>query len=210
MLLDEQRNVRNIHGLLPLTLNQILEWADAHHKRTGSWPTRSSSCLDEQPGENWSAIDASLRVGLRGFPGGSSLAKLLAKHRGVRNVRELPALTEQQILAWADEHHSRTGEWPKAKSGSVHGAPGEKWANIEAALSQGGRRLAGGSSLAELLAVHDRKTNKSRLPALTESQILRWADSHRKRTGKWPSSVSGVVDGADGQTWLAIDRKSVV
>ncbi len=203
-LLDEHRGVRNIGSLPSLTVDEILEWADAHHRRTGKWPKRSSGRIDEKPGENWIAIDAILRVGLRGILGGSSLPKLLASHRGIRNVRELPALTEQQILAWTDAHHTRTGEWPKAKSGSVHGAPGERWANIEAALSQGGRGLACGSSLAQLLAVHDRKLNKSRLPLLTVSQILCWVDSHRKRTGKWPRADSGNVDGANGLTWGAI------
>jgi hypothetical protein len=46
-----------------------------------------------------------LRLGLRGLPGGSSLARLLDEQRRVRNVKNLPPLTEEQILAWADEHH---------------------------------------------------------------------------------------------------------
>jgi hypothetical protein len=60
-------------------------------------------------------------------------------------------LTEAQILAWANEHHDRTGRWPSAKSGTVLGAPGEKWWNIEQALYAGVRGLPGGDSLAKLL-----------------------------------------------------------
>lgn len=70
---------------------------------------------------------------------------------GVRNVKALPALTIKRILKWADEHRKRTGEWPKQKSAAVFDAPGEKWANIYAALYQGKRGLIGGTSLAKLL-----------------------------------------------------------
>jgi hypothetical protein len=80
----------------------------------------------------------------------SSLAKLLAEHRSVRNIHDLPSLTIEQILAWADEHKTTTGVWPGKESGAVTGA-NETWAGINAALSRGNRGLPGGSSLAKLL-----------------------------------------------------------
>jgi hypothetical protein len=40
-----------------------------------------SGPIDSAPGENWSAVNACLRDGFRGLSGGSSLAKLLARHR---------------------------------------------------------------------------------------------------------------------------------
>jgi len=49
-------------------------------------------------GTTWRQIDNALRLGLRGLPGGSSLAQLLAHRRGYRNVRALPPLTEELIL----------------------------------------------------------------------------------------------------------------
>jgi hypothetical protein len=56
-----------------------------------------------------------------------------------------------QILAWADEHHRRTGGWPSADSGPVAGAPGESWRALNSALRDGFRGLPGGDSLASLL-----------------------------------------------------------
>ena len=78
-----------------------------------------------------------LRKGLRGLPGGSSLSRLLAEHRGVRNKAEFPPLNAKRILAWADAHHSRTGGWPNAGSGPISEAPGETWNAVESALNQG-------------------------------------------------------------------------
>ena len=59
--------------------------------------------------ENWKAINSALGQGLRDLPGGSSIARLLAEHRGVRNIHGLGPLSEEQILAWADAHYERTG-----------------------------------------------------------------------------------------------------
>jgi hypothetical protein len=66
-------------------------------------------------------------------------------------MRGRPPLTVEQILAWADAHHARTGRWPHAGSGPVEGAPGEVWGNVNAALYDGHRGLPGGDSLARLL-----------------------------------------------------------
>jgi hypothetical protein len=79
-LLAEQRGRRNIQRLPRLTYPGILEWADTHYRRTGTWPTRSSGPILEAPGETWSAVNAGLQQGRRGLPPGSSLAQLLQKH----------------------------------------------------------------------------------------------------------------------------------
>jgi len=136
-----------------LTIAQILQWADAYFQRTGNWPTARAGVVTEALGENWRKLDNALRYGLRGLPAGSSLARLLAEHRGVRNVGNLPPLSEGRILAWALAHFSRVGKWPaETCSSGVHEAPGEIWRNIDAALRGGTRGLAGGSSLAKLIA----------------------------------------------------------
>jgi hypothetical protein len=70
-----------------LTLDQILQWADAHRKRTGKWPTTRSGPILDAPGNNWLAVDKALRQGLRGLRGGSSLGRLLLERRGVRGRR---------------------------------------------------------------------------------------------------------------------------
>ena len=65
----------------PLAIEQILGWADEYHRRTGSWPTMKLARV-ARAGETWQAINAALREGLRGLPGGSSLARLLAAASG--------------------------------------------------------------------------------------------------------------------------------
>ena len=89
-----------------LTIQRILAWADAHHGRTGKWPSQQTGPIDASPGETWIAVDTALRKGNRGLIGGSSLARLLAKKRGVRNRLAMPPLTIEQILVWADTHHA--------------------------------------------------------------------------------------------------------
>jgi hypothetical protein len=105
----------------------------------------------DAPGEVWANINQALREGLRSLPGGSSLALLIAEKRGVRNKASTPPLTVEQILGWAEDWQARTGNWPKHDDGPIPDAPGETWAAVEAALSQGFRGLKGGSSLYTLL-----------------------------------------------------------
>src|SRR5262249_25556145 len=69
----------------PLDISEILRWADACQAATGRWPTNKSGAVAGAIGETWSGIDASLQQGTRGLPGGSSLARLLAERRSVRN-----------------------------------------------------------------------------------------------------------------------------
>jgi superfamily II DNA or RNA helicase len=199
------RTVRAITPPPPLTVNQILQWADAHYKRLGQWPRVKSGQVVGVPSEDWWNIENALRIGLRGLPGGSSLARLLSEKRGVRNAGNLHDLNTRQILKWADVHKRKTDEWPRQNSGNVIGARGEKWANIHAALSQGGRGLPGGSSLAQLLAEKRGVRNMGNLPDLSFGLILRWADSHYRRTGKWPIRVSGAVRSVQGETWANIN-----
>src|SRR5579872_3557270 len=64
-------------GPPPLTLGQVLDWAE-HHQFAGQWPRTNSGPVPGQPGEDWEHIDRALRYGRRGLPGGTSLARLLA------------------------------------------------------------------------------------------------------------------------------------
>ena len=154
-LLFLQRGVRSIGNLPRLTVKQILTWADAYHDRTGRWPRQKNyrEAIPGSSGENWLSIHQALRLGLRGFRGGSSLAQLLAQRRGMRNVGRLPRLTLRQILKWAGVYRQRTGRWPACRSPKViDGSSGETWLNVDQALRRGLRGLPGGSSLAILLA----------------------------------------------------------
>jgi hypothetical protein len=91
-----------------------------------------------------------LRKGSRGLPGGSSLAQLLAKHRGVRNSQRLPRLSVRRILGWARRHRQKTGKWPSMHSGPIARTTGETWASVDRALRNGRRGLPGGMSVASL------------------------------------------------------------
>ena len=177
----------------PLTIEEILRWADAYRDATGKWPTAASGDIVGARFESWSSVDAALRAGTRGLPGGGSLAKLLAEARGVRNIHQLPPLTVPQILRWADDYHARTGSWPSSHSGSIPGSGGEKWQGVENALRLGSRGLARGSSIAMLLAEHRGTRNRKALPPLTEELILTRADFHYQTTGHWPPSVASGI-----------------
>jgi hypothetical protein len=153
-LLAEERGRRNHLDRPSLTIEQILEWADAQHERTGTWPTSKRVPIAEAPGETWRIIDSALRFGSRGLPGGSSLARLLAQYREVRNRKNIPQLNVEQILSWVKAFSERTGEWPRRNSGCIDDAPEESWKAVDMALIQGGRGLPGGSSLARLIQEH--------------------------------------------------------
>ncbi len=204
-LLQAKRGVRNRKRLPKLTLTQIVGWADDHHARTGGWPGHESGAIPGSSGETWLAVETALRVGGRGLRGGSSLARLLAARRGVRNHMDLPPLTADRILAWADRHHAKTGEWPTQQSGPVVGEPEESWGAVDASLLTGGRGLPPGGSVARLLAEHRQVRHPHAVPPLSVEQILVWADEHRARTGAWPVTSSGPVVGGLGDSWAAVN-----
>src|SRR5262249_37797278 len=120
-------------------------------------------------GETWMAVQAALQNGRRGLPGGSTLPRLLAEHRGVRNPRDLPRLTAASILVWADAHYRRTGRWPTSESGPIVDAPGETWRAVDTALKGGWRGQRGGSSLAHLLNKYRRMRSRDHTSSRTGS-----------------------------------------
>jgi hypothetical protein len=174
-----------------LTIEQVLAWADAHHARTGRWPTASSGAVRDVTGEKWAGINAALwgqgrRLGLKQM----TLSKLLAKHRGVRNQGDLPKLTISQILAWSDKHYERTGEWPNYLSEPIPGTD-ETWSAVAMAIWRGRRGLSA-STLPRLLNAN-RDDGYLLRPVFTITKILEWEDQHQERTGKWPHSCSGSI-----------------
>ena len=185
-----------------LRVEEVLAWADAHHARHGTWPTVESGGIPESGG-SWKAINECLRGGLRGLPGGTTLARFLEEHRGVSVGKGPPRLSEEQVLAWADAHFAAHGKWPEVQSGPVPGTE-EVWANIHEALRSGHRGLSPGQSLAQLLAERRGKRNPKRLPPLTEEQVLAWADAYFAAHGKWPNESCGAVAGAQ-ETWHGVD-----
>jgi hypothetical protein len=202
-LLAQERGVRH-HTLL--TEEEILGWADAHHARTGRWPAANSGPVFDAPEEIWSHLNTALGLGHRGLPGGTSIARLLVERRGSRSSRHLPPLTFSQILGWADSFHARTGQWPAVDSGPIIEAPGETWSAIHFALVYGTRDLPRGWSLSRLFAQERGVHSKAHRPRMTLPEILRWADAHHDRHGKWPTAKSGLIPEAPGETWNCVQR----
>jgi hypothetical protein len=191
----------------PFTVDQILGWADFSHKANGCWPTASPAEVPGNPGLTWRYVNWCLTYGGAGLPGGSSLVRLLAAHRGRERPNYRPRLTIEGILSWADAHHTAHGCWPTSTSGAVAGVPGETWAKIDAALSGGCRGLPGGSSVVRLLRdQRGRVKYRRERAALSPRQILAWADAHHAATEKWPREKTGPVLGAPGERWRAVDQ----
>jgi hypothetical protein len=134
-----------------LTIDDILAWADEHHARIGRWPSARSGPVDGAVGETWAAINQALAHHRRGlFTAYPSLSALLAKHRK-RPAAAGPLLTCEQILAWAEDHHRRTGDWPNARSGPVSPSSPLTWRAVSVALRRGLRGLPARLSLRVLL-----------------------------------------------------------
>ena len=188
-----------------MTLEQILAWADAHHAAEGTWPNYLSGNVVGAPGETWITVDNKLRKGGRGLPGGSSLARLLADHRGTRYRNEVETLSVEQVLAWADAYHATHGRWPDYESGQVDPARRETWCAINSALTNGRRGFPGGTSLARLLIEHRGPEASNRPSRISVEQVLAWADAHHAATGRWPHQASGPVTDAPHITWAKID-----
>ena len=140
----------------PITIEEVLALADAWFAKYGCWPK-------ERDNQDWNSINAALREGRRGLPGGTTLARLLAEHRGLHHPLHQPRLTLRRILAWAKAHHRRTKRWPNAQRTGPRGARREL-AKIDEALRCGLRGLARGTTLARLLEDHLGIQTHGRLP----------------------------------------------
>jgi len=187
-----------------LTEEWIVTMAKGYFFSYGKYPNRASGLASARFDMTWGAIDAALRNGSGGLPGGSSLSRLLKEQCGVRNRQDLPSYEIEEILKWADAHCARKGVYPTRTSGAIREAPGETWYAVNSALIQGGRGMEGGSSLARLLAEKRGVKNIQGLPKLTDEQILAWADAYYEKHGVYPDVKSGVVDEAPEETWYRI------
>lgn len=149
----------------------------------------------------------------RKLRGGSSLCNLLAASGIKHNIKQLPPLSTEQILRWADAYFRRHRTRPSVSSGQVVESHLETWSGIDGALRFGRRGLPTGSSLPQFLNEHRGLfEGRSRRPKpIRESERLRlediveWGKDYRRRTGNWPNRASGRVSSRRSLTWLAID-----
>jgi hypothetical protein len=117
----------------------------------------------------------------------------------------LPRLTIQQILAWADAYHRQIGTWPTCGSGTIPDTRRETWRIVNNALIDGLRGLSGGHSLARVLAEHRGVRHPKEPPPLQLTHIVAWADAYHRRTGRWPTNRSGPIQECAGETWFAVN-----
>ena len=152
-----------------------------------------------KPGSSWprrwdSAFGA--------FAAAALFARFLNEHRGWYNPAD-QRFTVEQVLAWADDWHERTGEWPIAVSGKIPGAGGVHWKIVDDSLRTGRGVMPGGSSLSRLLLG---QRGVDRRSPLNEEQILTWAHAHRERTGHWPHQDSGSILDEPDESWKAVNN----
>lgn len=95
-------------------------------------------------GNNWSVMDAALRAGNRGWPGGSSLSEQGKLALGISALDLRGDVLSKLIREFIDEH----GEGPKIDSGPIvsklriPGLAGNTWKQIHDGLVQGKIRHA--------------------------------------------------------------------
>jgi hypothetical protein len=183
----------------------ILEMADSFFAEHGCWPNRNEGLIEDGAKATWMAVDIALGKGNRGLPGGSSLARLLAKHRGVPNVGDLPEFTYEKVLDWADSHHARTGSWPNSKSGPILECPGETWAVMDQRMRKGQRGLDRKLPLAHFLHAERGVRIYHNVQPLNIQDIRQWIQHHYETTGNWPTNNSGDVLAAPGEVWSSVD-----
>jgi len=198
------QEIREAVGTKPdLTEEQIREWAEEHKARTGKWPSeKGGDVAAALHKETWSGVDLSLRTGLRGLRGGSSLSQLLSGKRLQKKNRS--PITEDQIVEASENWKKSSGEWPTRKSGWC-AEIGRTWGAIDRALWQGCGGLVGRSSLARLLEGRGLVVNfKSKNRHLSIEQIATEARDWKRKTGKRPRAKSG-YDAVLGRTWRNVD-----
>lgn len=206
-LLSQHYGERYQYWLAPLSVRQIIEWAESHKARTGRWPVVRSGAIPESPPNTWCRINDAIIHSRRGLLGGITLAQLLARHRR-RQIkartrpprRHPPRLRVEQVLHWAGLHKQRTGRWPQCTSGVIHDAPQETWNAIHGALRYGCRGLPAGGTLAKLLSEHRGAPIKP-TGRVTVEQVIAWADACHDRTGQWPTRTSGPIGLGINGTW---------
>ena len=131
-----------------LTNEKVAKAIKLFHSENGFYPTPSSGEASKYFGDqtSWMAIDAALKKGFRGLPGGSTLVKEVAKS-------SVKISFSTQLIADAMEaYHKEHGKHPVQGSGDASKYFGFKttWAAVNESLRCGYRGLPGGSSLAML------------------------------------------------------------
>ena len=202
-------------------INKIRQSLLAHRERTGKWLTSSKKGHDQKAGSyvlqhgpyagemTVKALDAALRTGSRGLPGGSSIAMLNQEvsdehDLDYQNYLEKEDLDIKLIIESLLAHRLSTGEWlsnrkrSKDDKGSfiLEYGPyaGEVTVSaLDGALARGARGLPGGSSISVLNEEISREhgldyQNHLKLKDINIELIKASILAHRLATGDWLSN----------------------
>jgi hypothetical protein len=223
-----------------LTVEQILAWADAYRAEYGAWPTVGPLTITGPvPGardESWRMINHALAFGLRGLPGDSSLAELLAEHRGAPAPDMGPGGLARKIWAWEHEQFPVRGtrrrrsraEAPRSCPAlttdailgwaEAHRAATGRWPTSKSGPVRDSPFALTWTAIDSALRLGCRGLpggssltrlipgKRRLLPELTVERILAWADAHFAAYGAWPALRSGPVGSSPGETWQGIDN----
>jgi hypothetical protein len=88
----------------------------------------------------------------------------------------------------------------------VREAPDMTWATVDSNLKRGGPNLPGGSSLIHFLRDQFGVWSSRGSRRLSYALIIKWADEHYARTGKWPIVMAGKIHRHPQETWAAINE----
>jgi len=164
----------------PSPVEQILLWADAHRGRTTAGHAKLPA---PSPAKRitWGSINDDLGARLAGLPAAVRWPSCWPSPGRRGTWPACPRLTVGKILEWADRHQARPGPGrPDLRPGD--GSGGETWLAVDRRLRRAAaaaRRLVPTPASGEARGVR----NTSKLPGLTEDQILSWARAHKRPRG---------------------------
>jgi len=188
-IINRHRGVSDSGRMPKIDRRTLLRWADAYHEATGKWPSGNTRRWKSIP-VSWAAVDEAVRSGrVKGVKAGMRLHGFLTTQRDVPRRRvTAKKLTVGQVLAWARQHHDRTGRWPTTLDGQITGGPkGLSWQKLNFGLRAGRYGLPTREYLGSLLVRHLGIDHARNRPKLTLEKIRTWAVAHHRRTGRWPS-----------------------
>jgi hypothetical protein len=188
-------------GVKPdLTEEQIIKAMRGYFEEHGRYPSLRGGCASKYIFEDilWSGIDASLRHGHRGLPGGSSLHKL-------KNERSFKhSLAKEDIAMAMKAYHEDHNKYPSKESGDASKYFGFKitWEAIDHLLRRGVSGGHKGSSVAKLKKHY-------RFGCLTEELIIKAITEYHGECERYPSCLSGDASTYFGfkTTWRNINER---
>ncbi len=186
-----------------IPISELLKWCDNHFKEKGKYPRCTQDIIPNSGGLRWKQLDSLMRSGSRGFAKGTTLRKFLVKHRGERDMKNLPDLSEKRIKELLLAYYEKHNQWPKSSSEEIADPETkDSWQKISYAFVHGKRGLYK-SSLR--LFINENLDSSLVKEQLTVDKILNWADAFFKKHGEYPKQRSGVIPQSKNDTWMTIE-----